>query len=58
MGVSASLRRSEEKGPSPLLFMDFPGALRTLWKRAKKRQKRDEKGRYRAISRKGGQDTP
>ena len=44
-----------------LRFLDFPGALRTLRKRAKKaekgrkRQKKGEKGRFRPISGKGGQ---
>ena len=37
-----------------LCFLDFPGALRTLRKRAKKAEK-DENGRFRPISRKGGQ---
>ena len=37
-----------------LRFLDFPGALRTLWK-GRKRQKKGEKGRFWPISRKGGQ---
>ena len=41
---------SEEKGLFPP-FSGFSGALRTLWKRPKK----GEKGRFRPISRKGGQ---
>ena len=37
-----------------LCFLDFPGALRTLWKKAKEAEK-GKKGRFRLISRKGGQ---
>ena len=38
-----------------LRFLDFPGAPRTVLKRAKKRQKKGEKGQKRPISGKGGQ---
>ena len=38
-----------------LCFLDFPGALRALRKRAKKGRKMAEKGPFRLISGKGGQ---
>ena len=53
------LRKSEalscRKKAFFLRFLDFPGALRTLRKRAKPGRKRATGGRFRPISGKGGQ---
>ena len=50
MGVEGYLR----KKAFFLRFLDFPGALRALRKRAQKGRKRAKKGRFRPISRKSG----